>query len=143
MGRRAGGFTFLELLIAISLFVVGMVSVLQIFPLNRRYLAQSSATTQAAFLAQEEVEQIHAVSYDNQSVGSSPAYEARHALAPYDGDASTALFERQTVINYVDPAASYAVTATDTGFKRVTVSVFWQENGNTRQYDLSTFTYDK
>lgn len=52
------GFTFVEVLLALVLFLVGMLSALQVIPANRDQLAQSAERTQAVFLAQEAMETI-------------------------------------------------------------------------------------
>lgn len=134
---RKPGFTFLELLIATTLFSVGMISVLQIFPVNRRLLTQSAQTTQAAFLAQEQVEKVRNTDYATLTTGN---YEPRAALDSTGGQIF-AQYERQTVISYID--TNYATSATDTGLKKVLVTVFWTERNINRQYTLGTYVYDK
>lgn len=52
------GFTFVEVLLALVLFMVGMLSALQVIPANRDQLTQSAERTQAIFLAQEAMETI-------------------------------------------------------------------------------------
>lgn len=131
--KRRPAFTFLELLIALSLFSVGMISILQIFPLNRRYLAQSSFLTQATYLGQEQLETLQGVAYVDLTVGT---FEARHAL----GDSAApglSQFERQTVVSLIN--SSYNATATDIGLKKVETTVFWVERSGNRQYQLVTY----
>ena len=145
---RRPAFTFLEVLIALSLFAVGMISIVQIFPINRRYLTQSALTTQAVFLAQEGMEQARSDSYADLVVGASPAYEPEHALSSTAGDPMSQ-FQRQTVATYVDPttsnaspAVTYSNSGTDKGMKRIDVTVFWQENNISRQYTISTYVHN-
>lgn len=137
---RKKGFTFIELLVALSLFAVGMLSVLQIFPINRRYLKQSAMTTQAAFLAQEELEILQADSYSSLVVGTSPYHEPRHAMS-MDPDNPYAQFERQTEVVLINPQ-DYQVSGTDLGMKKVTATIYWQEDRISRQYSLSTYVYN-
>ena len=139
------GFTFLELLISLSHFTVGMMSVLQIFPLNRRFLAQSANLTQATFLAQEEVEQVRLVSYTALTVGT---YEALHALGSGTSDPLNQ-FSRTTIVSLVDPttspsaspspAVTYSVPGADKGMKRADITVSWQEGSTSRSYTISTY----
>lgn len=130
---RKSGFTFLEVLVALSLFAVGMISVLAIFPVNRRFLLQSANTTQAVELAQEKLEQVRALTYNDLTVG---AYEA---AAPVTADTTNPLsqYTRQTTVTLLD--GNRQTTNTDQGLKKVDVQVSWKEHGANRQYTLSTY----
>lgn len=130
-------FTFIELLIAVSLFTVGMLSVLQIFPANRKLLNQSAQTTQAAGLAEEQMENIQTVAYSDLTVGS---YEPQERLS--DSPSSVFYqFQRSTTVSLID--TSYATTNTDTGLKKVIVTVNWAQGAVNRQYTITTFVYNK
>ena len=131
------GFTLLELLIALSLFSIGMLTILEIFPVNRRFLTQSAQTTQASFLAQEEIESIRGLDYASLTVGT---FEPTHTLGASTSD-SLNTFSRQTTISYID--GNHQVTAINAGLKQVNVTVTWQERTINRQYLLSTYVYDK
>lgn len=126
------GYTFIELIIALSLFLVGMLSILQLFPANRRLLAQSGMRTQAAFLAQEQLETARGNSYANLTVGT---YRSRAAISN-DTSSVYSLFERQVVVELID--ANRAVTNTDVGLKRVTATIYWSERTLSQQYSVST-----
>jgi prepilin-type N-terminal cleavage/methylation domain-containing protein len=131
------GFTFVELLVALSLFSVGMISVLQIFPVNRRLISQASMQTQATYLAQEQMETLRSLPYASLTVGT---YEPK-AIVPNSSGTTLSLFQRSTTIEYID--SSYAVSATDTGLKRETVTVYWNDGALARTYVLVTYDYDK
>ncbi len=138
---RKPGFTFLELLIALSLFSIGMISVLRIFPSNRKYLTQSGQSTQAACLAQEEMEVVRGVNYSALTVMPT-YYEAAHALGG-TGDPLSA-YTRKTEVVFIDPLSNWTTSnGNDTGMKKVKVTVSWAENGITRNYVLSSFVYDQ
>lgn len=128
-------FTFLELLIALSLFLIGMISILQVFPLNRRLLTQTSQTTQAVFLAQQQIEDIRSTSYTDLSVGS---YVARQAVTT-DASSPLSIFDRQ--INVVQVDTNRQQTNTDTGIRRVDVTIYWTEVNVQRSYAVSTYIY--
>ena len=128
MKRQA--FTYVELIIALTLFTVGMLSLLQIFPLNRRFLAESSMTTQASFLAEEGIEQARLVPYANLTVGT---YQAATAVATRG---SLVGFSRQINVYLLD--TNWQSTSTDVGLKRVESVVTWDEHGIARTYKVST-----
>ncbi|MBU6389369.1 hypothetical protein KGQ71_02530 [Patescibacteria group bacterium] len=137
--RRVGrpGFTYLELLIAISLFTVGMLSVLEIFPVNRRYLNQSADYTQAAYLAQEEMETIRGVSYASLTSGT---YEPLHAVGSGPTD-PLGQYQRQTTVTFIDSQNNWQNSATDTGLKRVDVTVIWSDRSIHYSYLLTSYVY--
>ena len=133
-------FTLIEVMVALSLFVVGMLSILQIFPLNRRYLAQSANTTQAVFLAQEELEQVRSQPYANLTIG---VYEAKHAVSTTAGD-PLGQYQRQTVITLLNgshQAVSPQDTANDLGLKQIDATIYWAERTVPRTYTLTTYVY--
>ncbi|HSI20605.1 MAG TPA: prepilin-type N-terminal cleavage/methylation domain-containing protein [Verrucomicrobiae bacterium] len=127
------GFTFIELILAIVLFSFGIVSVIQIFPVNRRLITQSSMQTQASYLAQEQMEKVRAVAYADLDAGT---YEARAALPAGAGTFATQ-FERGTVVTLID--GNRAATGIDVGLKKVVVTVYWTENNVNRTYVLSSY----
>jgi len=138
MARSAQAFTLVEVLIAITLFAVGMLSVLQIFPINRRFLTQSALATQAAFLAQEQMETVQSVGYAALTPGT---YQPATAASSVAGD-PLSIFTEQTTVTLVDgnwqnSSTGGSTSATDVGLKRITVLVTWNERAISRQYSLS------
>lgn len=134
--KKKRGFTLLEILVALSLFLVGMVSILQIFPINRKLIAQNGEMTQAVFLAQEQIEKIQATSYSDVMVGS---FESRHYLKSSGEPLSQ--FERETSVNLMD--SSYNNSNTDIGLKKVVVTVYWKQGNIDRQYTLPVIVTNK
>lgn len=127
------GFTFVELIIAIFLFSYGIISVMQIFPVNRKLLAQSALQTQASFLAEEQMENVQATDYPNLTVGS---FEPRAFLPNTNGIFATQ-FERSTDVSLID--STYNATATDVGLKKVVVTVYWVDGNVNRTYVLTSY----
>ena len=126
-------FTLLELLVALSVFLFGMVTILQIFPANRRLLTQTGETTQAAFLAQEQLELLRSVSYATLTVGT---YAAKAAItstvnSPFAG------YSRDIVVQLLDTNRN--VTNVDVGLKKVTTTIYWTDHSVNRTYSLSTY----
>lgn len=131
--KRKSAFTFVELLIALTLFMVGMLSVLQIFPANRALLEQNSLTAQAVFLAQKEMETLRTVPYDSLTVGN---YTERQAMSGTPTDIAYP-FEKQIVVKYLD--TNRQESANDVGIKQVDLTLFWKQKAIDRQYSLSTY----
>lgn len=132
MKRQA--FTFLELLIALTLFIFGMVSLLQIFPANRKLLNQTSQTTQATFLAQEQLEVLKDDSFASLTVGT---YLVR-AVVSSDTTSPFNAYEREVVVAFVNPS-TYATSVGATSLKRITATIYWTEGTVARNFSLSTY----
>lgn len=109
------GFTILEAMIAISILVIGIVAVLQIFPLALNIEKLNQMETQAVFLAQEKIEEKASWSYQDIQVTT----ETENSLpSPFER------FSRETKVIYVD--SNLATTTSDLGLKKIEVTVQWQ-----------------
>lgn len=135
---RRKGFTFLELLIALSLFAVGMLSILHIFPINRRYLTQSATLTAATFVAQDQLEIVHGTDYASLPV--LPVYfEPKEQLGSGSQGDQLNAFKRQSAVTYID--ANGGMSNVDLGLKKVQVTVYWTENSISRNMVVSTYVH--
>ena len=109
------GFTFLEVIIAISVLIIGIVTVLQVFPLALNIEKLNQMETQAVFLAQEKIEE--KISGDYQGIQITT--ETEDSLpSPFER------FSRETKIVYVD--SDLADATLDLGLKKIEVTVRWQ-----------------
>jgi prepilin-type N-terminal cleavage/methylation domain-containing protein len=129
------GFTFIELLVALTLFSVGMMSVLRIFPLNKKLLRTTAANTQAAFLAQEQVELIKSLPYTALTTGT---YIARSQIST-DTTSPLSLYEREVTVAYLNNARN--TTNTDFGLKQVTITIYWKNEPVNQQYSVITYVF--
>ena len=62
------GFTLIEVLVALSIFAIGMIGVAGLAGTAWRALHKSQATTQAINLAQDRIEALQSVDFDNLEV---------------------------------------------------------------------------
>ena len=109
------GFTILEAVVAISVLIIGIIAVLQVFPLALNVEKLSETETQASLLAQEKIEEKISWSYQDIAVG----VEIEDSLpSPFEK------FSRETKINYVD--SNLATTTSDLGLKKIEVTVRWK-----------------
>lgn len=117
--RRAGkfqerGFTFLEVMVAVLILTIGIVAVLQIFPVGLNVERTSQMTTQGSLLAQEKIEEFTSKAYQDVPVGT----ETEGSLtSPFEK------FSRETKITYVN--ADLQETGSNTGLKKIEVTVSW------------------
>lgn len=131
---RKRGFTILELMVALVLFSVGMLSVVQVFPANRKLLTQTANMTQATLLAQEQLEIVLTEPYADLTTGT---YAARAAVSS-DTSSPFSLYDRRIDVAYINPA-NRQVGTSDQGMKRVTVTIYWTERSVERTFTLSTY----
>lgn len=134
MTRR--GFTLVEVLVALSVFCVGILGVAEITTRSQRLSALTITRTRAALLAQEGIERAEAVSYDELTPGN---FLDEPSLAGLGED--YAPFVRQVVVQYVD--GSLNSTAQDLGLKLITSTVSWTSAAHDvsnlpREYSIRT-----
>lgn len=122
---RNKGFSLLELIIAIGVLAVGLVGVLQIFPVGLRTSQRAGMLTKAAFLAQNKIEEAKMSGFD-----AITALPPKIQLTGTDGD-----FEW---IIAVDKVNLDGLNNSD-GIRKVTLTVSWVERSRIRSKDFITY----
>ena len=123
------GFTFLEVMIAISVLIIGIIAVLQVFPLALNIEKLNQMETQAVFLAQEKIEEKISRVYQDTQITT----ETEDSLpSPFEK------FSRETKIVYVD--SDLADTTLDLGLKKIEVTVRWQSPLRLREKSVNLIT---
>lgn len=114
------GITLLEVLITISVILIGILVLTKIFPMALGVNRTAEQSTIATDLAQAKAEEMFSLGYNDLIVGT---LEAKHRLS---ADASDRLYQyqRETKIEYVDQDLQTSASPTD--LKKVTVTVYWQ-----------------
>lgn len=113
--NKEKGFTLLEAMIAILVLTIGIVAVLQIFPLALSIEKASQMRTQAIELAQEKIEEKTSKSYWDIPTGTSTEAELS---SPFED------FSRETKVSFVD--SDFQESPSDTGLKKIEVTVSWE-----------------
>ncbi len=110
-------FTLIELMVAIFVLSIGILTVLAIFPLGIQVIKSSEMVTIGIQLSQEKIEEIISTPYEAISLGES----SEMALSPpFDS------YWRETRVSYVNPALDFQEVDTDKGIKKIEVTVFWK-----------------
>lgn len=109
------GFTLLESIVAISVLIIGLVAILQVFPLSFNIEQISRMRTKAALLAQGKMEEINSKSYQDIIIGSE-----NEDVLPYPFEK----FSREITINYVDSELQDSLS--DIGLKKVEIIISWE-----------------
>ena len=123
------GFTFLEVIIAISVLIIGILATLQIFPLALNIEKLNQMETQAIFLAQEKIEEKISRAYQDIQI----ITETEDPLSsPYER------FSRETKVIYVD--SDLATTSSNLGLKKIEVTVRWRSSLRIREKSVNLIT---
>ncbi|MFH1597639.1 MAG: hypothetical protein ABIB97_01025 [Patescibacteria group bacterium] len=113
------GLTVIEGIVAIAVLLIAVLSIINIFPWSLQISKAAELKTIATNLAQEKIEEIAALDYEEIGMGE---FELRHRLDTTPDDPYY-IFERKTEVVYADE--DLQVTLTDQGIKLVTVTVHW------------------
>lgn len=119
------GFSLLELIIAIAVLAVGLVGVLQIFPIGLRASHTAGMMTKAAFLAQNKIEDVKLAGFD--AIAELPP---KIPLSGKDGD-----FEWNVRIDDVNLEG----VEDPSEMRKVTVILTWPERNTTRSKEFITY----
>jgi prepilin-type N-terminal cleavage/methylation domain-containing protein len=115
--RRAGGFSIIEVLAAMALFAVVASAICSLATTSTRFTISNRHATAAAMLAQEELEELRGMAYDE--------VQSRGWLATV-GDQD---FSVDSEVTVNDPAA---------GMKRIVVTVSWTGPEGYSTHELET-----
>jgi len=113
------GMSLIEIMVSLSILVVTFIALMQSFPMALTINKTSENSTKASYLAQQKLEELNSLGYNNIAVGT---IEAKHRLSDIQTD-YLYYFQRQTSTNYVD--GNLQDSATDTGLKKISVIVYY------------------
>jgi prepilin-type N-terminal cleavage/methylation domain-containing protein len=122
---RKKGFSLLELIIAIAVLAIGLVGVLQVFPIGLRLSQRAGMITKASFLAQNKMEDIKLAGF-----GAITEVPSKIALSGRDGD-----FEWVVKIDNVSLEGVESIS----NMRKIIVTVTWPEQNTTRSKEFITY----
>jgi type IV pilus assembly protein PilV len=109
MSKNQQGFTLVEVVVALTVVAIGIMGLSIVFPTASRDVGKSGVRTKALQLAQEKMEYIHSLAYDDADLDGT--YEHNDSVNPIDN-----VYYRTWTVYEDDPIA---------GCKRVVVEVTW------------------
>jgi len=132
--KRTKGFTLIEVMVSFFIFSMVFIALAYAFPQGLMINKTAENSTKASYLAQAKLEELNSLNYADIAVG---AIEAKHRLAE---DAASYLyyFQRQTEVVYVD--GDLQASATDTGLKKVTVTIYFANSLSKTEKTYTTTT---
>lgn len=113
------GVTIIEAMFAVTVLMIGVIVATSVFPAALKISRNAEQETVAANLAQAEIEQMFQLGYENITVGT---IESKHRLSANSNNPFYN-YQRQTISTYVDSSLNNSATAT--GLKKITVTVYW------------------
>jgi len=119
------GFSLLELIIAIAVLAIGLIGVLQIFPVGLRASQRAGMMTKASFLAQNKIEDVKLAGFD--AITELPP---KIPLSGKDGD-----FEWSVKIGNV----SLEGVESSRDMRKIIVTISWPERNTTRSKEFITY----
>lgn len=115
--KNKSGFTLIETMVAIFVLTIGILAIIQAFPLGTNIQKSSQMQTVALELSQSKMEEIISKSYKEILINIENE--------PYGFDPNFAALRRETSVNYFDPNNPEIVPDEDLGIKKIEVKVFW------------------
>ena len=111
--------SLIEIMVALLILMVAFIGLIQSFPFSQTIVKTAENSTKASSLAQNELERLLALNYDNIPTG---AIEAKQRLA---ADPANYLyyFQRQTTVSYLD--GNWQDSVSDTGLKKISITVYY------------------
>lgn len=145
-GSRSGGMTLLEVMIALGILAIGLLSMLAMQVSAMRNGKYGRHTTQAAQLARDQMEYLHRLDWndaDIQPTGWTVDFKGSGTTETVQVDSASGTLQEMTY------NVSYRVTndAADTNLRLVDVRVTWTElnappGAPPRRYAMSTIRHD-
>ncbi|MDO8603129.1 MAG: prepilin-type N-terminal cleavage/methylation domain-containing protein [Candidatus Omnitrophota bacterium] len=119
------GFSLLELIIAIAVLAIGLVGVLQVFPIGLRASQRAGMLTKASFLAQNKIEDIKLAGFDAMT-----ELPPKIPLSGKDGDLEWAV--------KIDDISLEGIES-NSNMRKIVVTITWPERNTTRSRDFITY----
>ena len=124
----------IEIMISFSILVLVFIFLAQSFPTGYSINKSSQRASLASYLAQEKIEELFALGYDNIATGTI------ETKAPLSNDPNNYLnnYSRETIVNYVD--GNLNSTTTDQGLKKVRTTVYYSDPISNNEESLTLTT---
>lgn len=132
--KNTRGLSLIEIVVAIFILTTAFIAVMHSFPMGLAINKGASNATIASYLAQEKIEELHSLGYENIATGTT---EIKHRLAT----SSTSYlygFQRETMATYVD--GNLATTTNDAGLKKISTTIYYIDaySKQEKNYNITT-----
>lgn len=131
--RNNAGFSLIEIMVAIMILGVAFIGLIGAFPYALSIITEAKNRTQAAYLAQEKIEELYQYNYDTIATGT---IEIKNHVGA--AGSHTYPYQRETTVTLIDRNLADAVT--DQGLKKISVTIYYINafSKTERSYNIST-----
>ena len=129
-------FTLLEILIALAILMIGVASVINMFPIGLHAAKRASDFSSAGILAQEKIAELMYLGYDHIDTGASPLIHSGIAGIPDDMGTTKEQFSSP------DDAYSWHIDLANTGITnlaKATLWIYWNDRGEETNETFITY----
>lgn len=133
------GFSLIEIMVALGILSVAFISLMSSFPTALSISKGAENITVAAYLAQQKLEEVNSLGYENIATGT---IESLHRLSATSTD-PLYRFERETIITNVD--GDLNASSTDSGLKKIQTTVYFHDPATRviKSYSISILNSQK
>ena len=133
------GFSLIEVMVAILILGGTFISIMHSFPLSISFIKSAENATIASYLAQDKIEEVYSLSYDNIPVGT---IEPKVRLSS-DPASYLYFYQRRTDVNYID--GNLNNSGSNFGMKKINVFIYYTNGFSKKEnvYHLSTIISEK
>ena len=123
--RKRSSFTLIEVLLAIFILEIGLLGIAGFYASSFKITKTARNETIASNLASGILDEELAIAYDNLTPVPLTTFNS-----PFDN------WQKKVDIAYVD--ANLTEQATDTHMKKITVTIYWQETGGEKNFQIAS-----
>jgi len=120
------GFTIIEVIVAVFILAVGIVAVLNMFPLGIQMARSSQMASVAVHLGQEKIEEMLSDTYNNLIEGT--ATEEYGSIPGFEGHKRKTNINCVNYENLLEVSCDYDLTNDPEPLKKIEVEVFWRSS---------------
>ncbi len=125
--RSLTGFTLIELIISITILIIGLVGVLLIIPLAQRASGRSALVSRASILASEKIEELK-----------SKGYQTLISQGEWTGTSDIFTW-KATIDNVTEDDFEDMVSLPSEAFIKISMEVTYSDHGKQRREEFVTF----
>lgn len=117
--KNCQGFSLIEIIVAFSILATLSIGIISAFPTGLSINKSAENATLASYLAQQKIEEIYSLGYDNVATGT---IEVKNRLSTSTTN-YLYNFQRETIVTYVDE--NLQNSATNLGGKKISTTIYY------------------
>lgn len=133
------GMSLIEIMVAFNILILAFVGLAQSFPFGLSISKESERATVSSYLAQEKIEELISLGYNNIDVG---IIEVKHRLSD-NSQNYLYYYQRKSEVNYVDSDLNNSIL--DIGIKKILATIYYINplSGVEKEYNMTTLISER